>query len=434
MLTYADGVFLYLESGRERHLLRSVSAFGRTWVEAEHRQLLIDLLFGLDDSWGHDSRLEPLLRRQVLAHKQSLDDPLIEAQLDTISAQWSWQRPPGVTGQRYDRLLRQTRRAHARRKVFVQDFGQTPCLPETAVRRALLAGTEPRRVLCIGDDDLVSVPLAMLGHEVTVYDIDGEILIPLLNGLAAEWQLPLRAERRDLMQPQPRRVPHRFDLLFTDPMSTRECFDLFLSRGMARLKVGGRAFCCVHPLALETFRAVQQDMRFGLRRRMHDFNHYYEEDFLENYYRSDLMELEKLRETTPVFPLAEPAAVNILGGELINKQHQCCDVIAVKHQEVTLAHVEAAIARIKESGLLQVAAEQRHEEERVFSYIAALRGGGYLGLTAFFDEPLVAYDIYPFQPARDFAIREAMMAEIPHTCCLLIHRVARSHALVRGPT
>ena len=66
--------------------------------------------------------------------------------------------------------------AHARRKRFFERVGQCPILPETALRRALLVGDAAevgvKDVLCLGDDDLVSVALATLGHRVTVYDID----------------------------------------------------------------------------------------------------------------------------------------------------------------------------------------------------------------------------------------------------------------------
>ncbi|MBN2361840.1 MAG: bis-aminopropyl spermidine synthase family protein [Deltaproteobacteria bacterium] len=425
MLTYADGVHLNLELHREPSLLARIGAFGKLHVEPQHRGLLLGLLFGLDRERASDPLLRLLRRRGLIADKDSLDDPVLEQRLDEIGFHWRWQRPAGKPGALFDRLYAATRRAHARRKVFVKEFGQTPALPETVVRRALLLGPGRQRVLCVGDDDLVSIPLALLGHRVTVYDIDDLVLLPFLRRIARDWKLSIRVERRDLMEPQRGAPPRRFDALFTDPMSTRECFDLFLSRGLAWLKEGGRGHCCVHPLALETFGAVQQQMRFDIVERHHEFNHYYEEGFWENYYRSDLLVLEKSAATRPRFALGDDAHVDIFAGELNTRHHACCDIRAFDPHHFDRPHVEAAIAALRCCGLFDVVAEQSHAEAASLSWIAALRGGGYLGLTAFFDEQLVAYDLFPFQPRRDLMIREIIRREIPQSFCVLVYRVAK---------
>jgi len=432
MLTYSDGTYVSLELGENPSQLRNISAPGRERVAASDRELLLRLLYGLDDDAADDACLTRLQRRGQVVHKESLDDPAVEARFDALARPWAWLRPPDAAGRRFDKLLAATRRAHARRKIWLRAFGQTPVFPETAVRRAMLSGVGSLRILCIGDDDLVSVPLAMLGHQVTVYDVDDVILIPFLRALAKEWKLDISVEQRDLMLAHPPKR-RRFDAVYTDPMSTRECFDLFISRGLAELKRGGRVYCAMHAMALETFLDVQRDMGFGLLERYHDFNHYYEEGFWENFYRSDLMVLEKLPQTTPRYALDEAVDLDLFSGELTNRQHQFCDIRAIDPKRFELEHVERAIACLKEHRLIEVAAEQRNREDRTFSYVAALRHGGYFGLTAFLDDQLVAFDLYPFSAGRDAAIREAMRREIPQSFSVLWHTVARPGTQVGGP-
>lgn len=432
MLTFADGVHLTLGLRNRPSLLASIGSFGKLKVDADQRDLLLGLLLGLDGERADDPRLDLLWRRKLIADKPGLDDPVLEQRLDEISFHWRWQRPAGKAGALFDRLYAATRRAHAMRKVFVKGWGQTPALPETVVRRALVLGPGKRQVLCVGDDDLLSIPLAMLGHQVTVYDVDNLVLLPFLQRIAREWKLPIKTEHRDLMEPQTGAPADRFDALFTDPMSTRECFDLFLSRGLAWLKPGGRGHCCVHPLALETFRAVQQELQFDVVERHHEFNHYYEDGFWENYYRSDLLVIEKSERTRPKYALDQDAHLNIFAGELNTRNHACCDIRAFNDRHFDRPHVEAAIAALKKCELFTVVAEQSHAEEKSLSWIAALKGGGYLGLTAFFDEQLVAYDLFPFQPQRDMVIREIFRQEVPQSFCVLIFRVAKPARSVVG--
>lgn len=432
MLTYADGVHVNLSLHRKDSVVASVQTFGKAQVPAAQRDLLVPLLFGLDPAQASDPRLAPLQRLDFLADKPTPDDPVLEERLDAMAAKWAWQRPGGREGQRFARVYGPTLRAHARRKIFLQAFGQTPVMPETAVRRALLLGTTPLEVLCIGDDDLLSVPLALLGHRVTVYDIDDAVLIPFLTRLAAEWELDIRVEKVDLTAPQGARRA-RFDAVVSDPMSTRECFDVFLSRGLSLLRPGGTFLCAMHAYAVEIFEAVQRDMRFGVRARHHDFNHYYEEGFWENYYRSDLIAIEKLRETRPVYALGQAAPLDLTSKELEVRHHQAVDLRGFDPARFSLDAIDAAVEQLKQEGLLEVLIEARHRDDAGLSYVAALRTGGSFALTAFADERLVAYDLYPFQPARDVAIRAALLRAVPQSFHKMIYRSARPHQPSIGP-
>jgi hypothetical protein len=98
-------------------------------------------------------------------------------QLDGEHLGWLGAELPETARTAYERVLE----AHSARKLLWPKVGQCPVLPETALRRALLVGDAAvvgkKRVLCLGDDDLVSVALATLGHEVVSVDMDDDLLV-----------------------------------------------------------------------------------------------------------------------------------------------------------------------------------------------------------------------------------------------------------------
>jgi len=425
-LYFADGVYARLSSDEEPSLVRSATGFGRASLGAEDRDLILGLLHGLPARAADEARVGRLLRHGLAALRSSADDPTLAAKLDQLSAGWSWQRPArGASSQRFARLYRLMLRAHARRKVFLDAFGQTPCLPETAVRRALLAGSEPRRVLCIGDDDLVSVALAALGHEVVVLDIDDTILIPFLTALAKEWQLPLRALRCDLNDPLPPRLRGRFDLLYTDPLSTRGCLELFLSRGMAGLSAGGRICCCVHPAALQLFSEVADELGLDLHAHHGDFNHYYDDAFQEDLYRSDLVELSMGKGARPRFSAAESARVDIFAGELYQRQHASGDVRSPDLRGAGLERIRAVLMALEQSPGLGLSAVRQVQSDGALCTLALLEGGGYLGITADPADGRLAVDVYPAAEERDEVILELLLEALPRNVCAVRQRVPR---------
>ncbi|MEZ4270294.1 MAG: bis-aminopropyl spermidine synthase family protein [Myxococcota bacterium] len=108
--------------------------------------------------------------------------------------------------------------------------GQCPVLPEIALRRALLVGDAADigvlDIVCLGDDDLVSIALAVLGHRVTVYDID-DYLLKFLHVSCEQLGLDVAVKERDLRDPLGLDERSQFDVFLIDPMSNRDCFDIF---------------------------------------------------------------------------------------------------------------------------------------------------------------------------------------------------------------
>lgn len=117
--------------------------------------------------------------------------------------------------------------ATAGRPLALDEYAQLPCMPASTQRRALLA--EPlldaeSRCLVLGDDDLVGLFWNMrMGSPCDVFELD-PALLDFLKPRVGEKALHCR----DLTEGLPAEFHHRYDVIFTDPMYTREGWDLFL--------------------------------------------------------------------------------------------------------------------------------------------------------------------------------------------------------------
>ncbi|MET9104300.1 GNAT family N-acetyltransferase [Streptomyces antibioticus] len=126
---------------------------------------------------------------------------------------------------------------------------QSHCTPETKVRRVLAlltAGALPGgSLLLIGDDDLVSLAVAVVGdvlggpivEKVTVVDISPEIL-DYIQKVSAGLGTRVETVRHDLRQPLPAALHDQHDVAMTDPPYTPEGARLFLSRAVEGLRPG----------------------------------------------------------------------------------------------------------------------------------------------------------------------------------------------------
>jgi predicted methyltransferase len=131
------------------------------------------------------------------------------------------------------------------------DLDQTHCTPDTKLRRVLamheagaLAG---QRILLLGDDDLVSVAVAMFARHagaaarprgVTVLDCDPDLAGFLRMELGTA-DFPAEVIEHDLRDPLPAALASAFDVACTDPPYTVAGAELFLSRAVAALAPGG---------------------------------------------------------------------------------------------------------------------------------------------------------------------------------------------------
>jgi hypothetical protein len=307
VLHFADGVVLAI-SVDDAHLVDLVN----------HRQLEVEPPYvsaaeQVALGWRPDAFLDllpELLEDQVICEGPQGVDRVIEARLRALDDMYLPLYSHALDARAraaYGAVLE----AHARRKRFQIAMGQCSVLPETSLRRALLVGDAKqvgqKRVLCIGDDDLVSVALAALGHSVTVWDID-DYLIDFFNQLVPAAGLDIQVEQVDLRDPLEAEQPEAFDLFLTDPMSNRDFFEVFLSRAFGLLKPDGAGFVAVFAPAGRLFQTVAKEMKIPIERWHRRHNRYYSPFIKVHWYESDWVEVRKGPKTTPKYAPEELCA------------------------------------------------------------------------------------------------------------------------------
>lgn len=120
-------------------------------------------------------------------------------------------------------------------------YDQAPLVPEAAVYKVAY-GIEKgdftgKDVVCIGDDDLTSVILALSGvpGNVLALDID-KYLLETIEEYSEKNRLRIDTREHDLCKPVPENLKGRFDVFITEPPDTVTGISLFVSRGVELLK------------------------------------------------------------------------------------------------------------------------------------------------------------------------------------------------------
>ena len=170
------------------------------------------------------------------------------------------------------------------------ELDQCHCTVETKLRRVValheadaLVG---RRILLLGDDDLVSVALATLVRRhgtdatvasLTVLDLDDRVLGFLREQLAGA-PFPVTCRRHDLREPLRPDLRGGFDTVVTDPPYTVAAARLFLSRAAEALGgAGGNvlfSFGSRRPGASFEVQGAIAELGFVIRQLERDFNEY----------------------------------------------------------------------------------------------------------------------------------------------------------------
>jgi predicted methyltransferase len=169
------------------------------------------------------------------------------------------------------------------------DLDQCHCTVETKLRRVLAAHDADalvgRRVLLLGDDDLVSLAVesvvrrhgsARTISNLTVLDVDPAVVAFARKGLAKA-RFPVSCFVHDLRGPLPDVLRGAFDTVFTDPPYTLAGARLFLSRAAEALRAEGDVFLSFGSRRPESTFSVQQEivrLGFSIRALTPDFNRY----------------------------------------------------------------------------------------------------------------------------------------------------------------
>lgn len=371
-----------------------------TKVAPEDADALASLAAGEPDD-EEPSALFLRLQREGIADG-GLDpvDPEVHARLVDLGGGFRWTVPHDDQA---EELLALLRRAHARRKSFLYAFGQTYCTPEAGIARCLHVkrGVPPGgRILLVGDDDLLSLPLAAMGFDVTTLDIDA-LVIGFLARAAVDEGLKIDARVHDVLAPLDASLIGRFDAVFTDPMSYESCFLAFWSRGLAVIKEGGRLVTCVQPYTRDLFGKLLARLPAVVDHYRYRFNSYYTYHFAENLYRSDLVELTRTAGDPP-FLAEEPIPFeNITEGMISAGYHGFGLTHGMRMalpKSVTAKMITDALVR---SGRYRVADAGQLDDGRYLHSFLALEDGGHLAVVLDTQRAEISFSGYPWNEERE---------------------------------
>ncbi len=288
-MTLISGAVLSLGS-RENfvvHLVSRVRIAIPSHVADQLFLILQEIKTDLDPEWEKKLREAGVL---VSSEGVPTEDHFLGAQLAAVNEAYSPSWPSALSPVLLESIQAKLIACHASRKAFYAGVGQAAVLPETALRRALMIGDSPLRVLCLGDDDFVSIALASLGHEVTAIDVD-PYLLNILRTMRDRFNLSIEIIQYDFRDPVPDKLRNQpFDVLMCDPMSNRPCFDLFLARAFSIAGVGVRGFAAVYGPSAKVFRDVIDETPLHVNAWYRNFNHYTFMDGALNAYQSDWVE------------------------------------------------------------------------------------------------------------------------------------------------
>ncbi len=151
--------------------------------------------------------------------------------------------PTGWSKRRVKLLLEEIR---AQAEFGIQnDLDQCPATPSTVIRRLALLGRRSVDILLLGDDDLLSLALALTGarSRIAAIDMDDELL-GLIGSNSPHGSIEL--VKHDLRSGIPHVHKERFDEVFADPPYTLAGQLLFVHRAMGALRsiLGVSLFVC----------------------------------------------------------------------------------------------------------------------------------------------------------------------------------------------
>jgi len=124
-----------------------------------------------------------------------------------------------------------------------REFDQFFATPKSTVKKYNMlkskALIERKNILLLGDDDLVSVAIALSGlnySQITVLDIDDRILSTIENIFDKKGFKNLKTDLYDVRNPLKKEYFGRFDVVLIDPPYTSSGVRLFLNRAIQMLK------------------------------------------------------------------------------------------------------------------------------------------------------------------------------------------------------
>ncbi|MBO0991876.1 adenosylmethionine decarboxylase [Bacillus sp. SD088] len=240
---------------------------------------------------------------------------------------------------------------------------QAKCTVETALKRALLALDYTmllnKRILCLGDDDFISIALAFIlkkiaphsTTQIVVLDIDRRILC-MISEIAQKYELPIKTDYYNVQEPLPKTYAHHFDCVYTDTPYTLIGAQLFLSRAINALKPEAmrHVFFSYSKRSYQKQWQLQQSlhaMGFVIDSIKYDINTYEGAQILGA--TSSLFVLQTTDQMTPYIPNQRKFMRPIYTGEIERKSvvYQCINcqhslTVGAHHQYTTIVQLQSS--------------------------------------------------------------------------------------------
>ncbi|MDI3529713.1 MAG: N4-bis(aminopropyl)spermidine synthase [Thermoanaerobacter sp.] len=231
----------------------------------------------------------------------------------------------GINFSKLEDLIKKFDQVTVNRPKAISDYDQGFVTTQTVVGRiALMAergDLEGKKLLVLGDDDLVSIAAGLSGMptEIVVMEIDDR-LVEYINEVANKYNLPIKAMKYDFRDKLPEEYVGYFDTFITDPPETIEALEICIGRGISALSKEGCAGyfgLTLIEASLEKWNVFQQILaskfKVVVTDIIHDFNHYVNWDYLLNtvgkqyefvqvepklnWYRSSMYRIETLKDS-----------------------------------------------------------------------------------------------------------------------------------------
>lgn len=149
-----------------------------------------------------------------------------------------------VSTDRYAEEIALFRKIQEGRPEAIRSFDQAYVTVESVFSRIAFADSRgdlnQKDILILGDDDLMSIALALTGipKSIVTFEID-ERIVDFLKAHTGEMKVPVHVEKRDLRKPLPRDLLGVSDTFFCDPPESVSGMNLFLERGLAGIRGAG---------------------------------------------------------------------------------------------------------------------------------------------------------------------------------------------------
>jgi len=166
---------------------------------------------------------------------------------------------------KFKEILKEFRRITAKRPSPTLEFFQGYMLERDVIARVALmhnyGDLDGKSIVLIGDDDLLSVALAITGltSRITVLDID-ERLGNFIKNVNKDYGFNIEYFNYNVADPLPKDLRGTFDVFSSEPLETLSGLRAFITRGVACLKENGAGYfgLTLYEASLKKWLAVQK--------------------------------------------------------------------------------------------------------------------------------------------------------------------------------